>query len=167
MLDVLKQNRDIKGEQTGLSVTELQKLMDYYAAKSIELENTIAQQTDKKNKTAELANKIEEQIKEEEKKNISTAGRLTLQLNAAMPVKADFTISYIARNAYWTPFYDLRADNTQLPLKIFYKAKIVQTTGIDWKQVKLSLSTATPEQKGNAPELQSWFLGLYKSLYKL
>ena len=46
-----------------------------------------------------------------------------------------------------------------LPLKIFYKAKIVQTTGIDWKQVKLSLSTATPEQKGNAPELQSWFLG--------
>lgn len=76
-----------------------------------------------------------------------------------MPVKADFTISYIARNAYWTPFYDLRADNIQLPLKIFYKAKIVQTTGIDWKQVKLSLSTSTPEQKGDAPELQSWFLG--------
>jgi hypothetical protein len=159
LLDVLKQNRDIKGEQTGLSVTELQKLMDYYAAKSTELENTIAQQTEKKNKATELANKITEQIKEEEKKNISTAGRLTLRLNAAMSVKADFTISYIARNAYWTPFYDLRADNTQLPLKIFYKAKIVQTTGIDWKQVKLSLSTATPEQKDNAPELQSWFLG--------
>lgn len=76
-----------------------------------------------------------------------------------MPVKADFTISYIARNAYWTPFYDLRADNIKLPLKIFYKAKIVQTTGIDWKQVKLSLSTSIPGQKGNAPELQSWFLG--------
>ncbi len=159
LLDVLKLNRDIKGEQNGLSVIELGKLMDYYAAKSTELENTIAQQTEKKNKATELANKISEQIKEEEKKNISTAGRLTLQLNAAVPVKADFTISYIARNAYWTPFYDLRADNTQLPLKIFYKAKIVQTTGIDWKQVKLSLSTATPEQKGNAPELQSWFLG--------
>jgi hypothetical protein len=159
LLDVLKQNRDIKGEQTGLSVTELAKLMDYYATKSTELENIIAQQTAKKNKAAMLADKIQEQINEEAKKNISTSGRLTLQLNAAMPIKAEFTISYIARNAYWIPFYDLRADNTQLPLKIFYKAKIVQTTGIDWNQVKLSLSTATPAQKGNAPELQSWFLG--------
>jgi hypothetical protein len=159
LLDVLKQNRDIKGEQNGLSVTELAKLMDYYATKSTELENIIAQQTAKKNKAAILADKIQEQINEETKKNISTAGRLTLQLNAAMPMKAEFTISYIARNAYWIPFYDLRTDNTQLPLKIFYKAKIVQTTGIDWNQVKLSLSTATPAQKGNAPELQSWFLG--------
>lgn len=159
LLDVLKMNRDIKGEQNGLSVTELTKLMNYYQTKSNELQNTIAQQTEKKNKNADLAEKIKEQITEEEKKNISTAGRLTLQLNAAMPLKADFTISYIARNAYWIPFYDLRADNIKLPLKIFYKAKIVQTTGIDWKQVKLSLSTATPEQKGIAPELQSWFLG--------
>jgi hypothetical protein len=159
VLDVLKMNRDIKGEQNGLSVTELGKLMDYYQTKSAELQNVIALQTEKKNKTASLAEKIKEQITEEDKKNTSTAGRLTLQLSAAMPVKADFTISYIARNAYWIPFYDLRADNIKLPLKIFYKAKIVQTTGIDWKQVKLSLSTAAPEQKGIAPELQSWFLG--------
>ena len=159
LLEVLKLNRDIKGQQTGLSVTELEKLMDYYQTKSTELQNTIAQLTEKKNKTAILANKIREQINEEDKKNVSTAGRLTLELNAAIPLKADFTISYIARNAYWQPFYDLRADNIKLPLKIFYKAKIVQTTGIDWKQVKLSLSTATPSQKGIAPEMQSWFLG--------
>lgn len=159
LLDVLKMNRDIKGQQNGLSVTELQKLVDYYQAKSTELQSAIIQLTEKKNKAAILAGKIKEQIAEEDKKNVSTAGRLTLELNSAMTVKADFTISYIARNAYWLPYYDLRADNIQLPLKISYKAKIVQTTGIDWKQVKLSLSTATPSQKGTAPELQSWFLG--------
>ena len=159
LMDVLKMNRDIKGEQNGLSVMELEKLMDYYQTKSIELQASIALLTEKKNKATIIAGKIKEQIEEEAKKNISTAGRLILELNAAMPLKADLTISYIARNAYWIPFYDLRAENIQLPLKIFYKAKIVQTTGIDWKQVKLSLSTATPSQKGVAPELQSWFLG--------
>jgi hypothetical protein len=41
-----------------------------------------------------LAEKIKEQIAEEEKKNISTAGRLTLQLNSTMPVKADFPFNY-------------------------------------------------------------------------
>lgn len=159
LLDVLKMNRDIKGDQNGLSVAELEKLMNYYQVKLTELQNAIAGLTEKKNNAIVLADKIKQQIDEEDKKNMSTAGRLTLEINAAMPLKADFVITYIAPNAYWQPFYDMRADNIQLPLKIFYKAKIVQTTGIDWKQVKLSLSTAAPSQKRNAPELESRFLG--------
>ena len=166
LLDVLKANRDIKGEQTGLSVTELTKLMDYYQTKSLELQNNVAQLLEKKNKANELAYKLQKQIEEEKKKNVSTAGRLTLQLNAAMTTKADFTVSYIARNAYWTPFYDVRVENTKTAAKLFYKAKIIQSTGIDWKQVKLSLSTSVPNQKGNAPLLQSWFLG-YVNSYSL
>jgi hypothetical protein len=159
LLEVLKANRDIKGEQDGLSVTELAKLMDYYQTKSLELQNSVAQLVEKKKKATELADKIQKQITEEQKKNISTAGRLTLQLSAAMTTKADLSISYISRNAYWMPFYDVRVENIKSPAKLLYKAKIVQTTGIDWKQIKLSLSTSVPAQKGNAPILQSWFLG--------
>ena len=159
LLEVLKLNRDIKGQQNGLSVTELQKLMDYYAAKWTELQNTLTQQKGKRSKLLLQNGRVKEQIVEEEKKNTSTAGRLTLQLNAAMPIEADFAITYIARNAYWTPFYDVRADNIQQPVKLMYKAKVVQTTGIDWKAVKLSLSTASSSHSSNAPELASWFLG--------
>lgn len=159
MLEVLKANRDIKGEQSGLSVAELMKLMDYYQTKSLELQGNVALMLEKKKKAAEQADKIQKQIDEEQKKNVSTAGRLTLQVSAAMATKAEFTISYIARNAYWTPFYDVRVENIKNPVKLFYKAKIIQTTGIDWKQVKLSLSTSVPAQKGDAPLLQSWFLG--------
>lgn len=159
LLEVLKANRDIKGEQSGLSVAELMKLMDYYQTKSLELQGNVALMLEKKKKAAELADKIQKQIDEEQKKNVSTAGRLTLQVSAATATKAEFTISYIARNAYWTPFYDVRVENIKNPVKLFYKAKIIQTTGIDWKQVKLSLSTSVPAQKGDAPLLQSWFLG--------
>lgn len=159
LLEVLKANRDIKGEQSGLSVAELMKLMDYYQTKSLELQGNVALMLEKKKKAAEQADKIQKQIDEEQKKNVSTAGRLTLQVSAATATKAEFTISYIARNAYWTPFYDVRVENIKNPVKLFYKAKIVQTTGIDWKQVRLSLSTSMPAQKGDAPLLQSWFLG--------
>lgn len=159
LLEVLKANRNIKGEQTGLSVTELAKLMDYYKAKSLELQSDVLLLNDKLKKANTLYSKVQNQIAEDQKKNVSTAGRLTLQLSAAIAGKADFTISYIARNAYWTPFYDIRVENTKSPVKMIYKAKIVQTTGIDWKQIKLSLSTSVPAQWGNAPLLQSWFLG--------
>ena len=81
-----------------------------------------------------------------------------MQLSVALAGKNDFTISYITPNAHWTPYYDIRVDDIKSPLKVIYKAKLVQTTGIDWKQVKLSLSTSVPNQWGNAPVLRSWFL---------
>ncbi len=159
LLEVLKANRDIKGTQTGLSVAELVKLMEYYKIKSLELQTTLLQLAGRKKKITETADKIQNQIAEEEKKNVNTAGRFSLQLSAATGGNAVFTISYIARNAYWTPFYDVRIVNITSPVKLVCKAKIVQTSGIDWKGVKLSLSTSIPSQWGAAPQLQSWFLG--------
>ncbi|MEI9933762.1 MAG: hypothetical protein WDM71_02680 [Ferruginibacter sp.] len=46
-LKVLNSNKDIKGTQTGLSVAELIKLMDYYKTKSFELQTNIAKLNDK------------------------------------------------------------------------------------------------------------------------
>ncbi len=66
--------------------------------------------------------------------------------------------------AYWNPSYDLKVANISSPLTLIYKAKLVQTSGIDWKQVKLTLSTSVPNQNGNAPVLKTWFLGLIDPL---
>lgn len=158
LLDVLKANRDIKGQQTGLSVAELIKLMDYYKQKSTELQNDLAAFRERQKKLSEQVTKIRTQIREEENKNTRNRGQLKLQLSVASGGKYDFVISYITPNAYWTPYYDVRVDDIKSPLKIIYKAKIVQTTGIDWKKVKLSLSTSVPSQWGVAPILKSWFL---------
>ncbi|OJY93239.1 MAG: TonB-dependent receptor [Sphingobacteriales bacterium 40-81] len=158
LLDVLKTNKDIKGAQTGLSVAELIKLMDYYKSKSNELQEELKQQQEKQKKQRDLLIKINNQVAEEEKKNTKNEGRISLQLSVAVSGKYDFVVSYITPNAYWTPYYDIRVDDIKSPLKVVYKSKISQTTGIDWKKVKLSLSTSTPNQWGNAPVLNTWFL---------
>jgi len=158
LLSVLKSNKDIKGTQTGLSVAELIKLMDYYKLKSAELQNDLSALKEKKNKQSELINKLNLQLKEEQMKNTRSAGRVILQLSAALNVSSEFTISYLTPNAYWTPYYDLKVEGIKSPINIVYKAKISQTTGVDWKKVKLSLSTSTPSQYGAAPLLRSWFL---------
>jgi hypothetical protein len=158
LLEVLKVNRDLKGSQTGISVAELVKLMDYYKSKSTELQHELTIQRDKQKRVNAQILRVRNQISEEEKKNTKVSGRLQLQLSVALAGKADFLISYITQNAFWTPYYDIRVDDIKSPLKVLYKAKLVQTTGIDWKQVKLSLSTSLPSQWGNAPLLTSWFL---------
>jgi uncharacterized protein (TIGR02231 family) len=67
-------------------------------------------------------------------------------------------ISYITNSASWQPFYDLRAENINASIDLAYKAKVTQTTGIDWKKVKLTLSSGNPNQNNVAPLLQAWFL---------
>jgi len=165
LLEVLKSNRELKGSQTGLSVAELARLMDYYKIKSAELQNDLAQQKEKQKKLLEIAAKIKNQIQEEETKNTKQAGRLHLQLLVAVTGKYNFLVSYITPNAYWTPTYDIRVENIKSPLKVVYKAKVVQTTGIDWKRIKLSLSTSLPSQWGNAPVLKSWFLSYINPIH--
>ena len=159
LLDVLRSNKNIKGEQTGLSVAELVKLMDYYKNKSLELNNEAGLWNDRKKKNEERIFHIKKQMGEELKKNSSNTGRLLLKLSVAVAGKYDLVISYIAKNAFWTPYYDVRVTSTKEGIKLVRKAKIVQTSGIDWKQVKLSLSTSLPSQYGAAPVLESWFLG--------
>ncbi|MBK7883972.1 MAG: mucoidy inhibitor MuiA family protein [Chitinophagaceae bacterium] len=158
LLSVLKANKEIKGSQTGLSVNELIKLMDYYKLKSIEIQNEIAQLNQKQIKLLATIDKLNIQIEEEEKKNTKSTGKLILQLNCLVPGKYDFNLSYVSQNASWTPFYDIKAKDIKSPLKLIYKAKIYQTTGLDWKQVTLSLSTSSPSQTGLAPVFRAWFL---------
>ena len=159
LLEVLRLNREIKGTQTGLSVAELAKLMLYYKAKSLEVQNDLLEIRLKKTKLDAITAKITQQITEEQNKNTVSGGRIALQLNAALAGKYEFTVSYITQNAFWTPYYDIRVDNINSPLQFIYKAKISQTTGIDWKKVKLSLSTSMPRQFSNAPIFKTWFLG--------
>jgi uncharacterized protein (TIGR02231 family) len=158
LLELLKGGKEIRTAQAGLSVTDLMKLMEYYRTKSLQLQNEIAEYKEKERKLNEILSRLKSQVHEEEQKNTRTGGRLELQLNSSAAGNYHFTLSYITATAYWNPYYDLRVQNITKPLQLTYKARIVQYSGIDWKQVKLTLSTSQPNQRGNAPVLGSWFL---------
>jgi uncharacterized protein (TIGR02231 family) len=52
-------------------------------------------------------------------------------------------------------------DDIKNPVTIFYKANVFQNSGIEWKDVKLSFSNATPWVAGNIPVLNPWFVDFY------
>lgn len=158
LMQVLRTNRDLKGTQTGMNVAELSKLMEYYKTKMEELQASRTVLVDKTARVNEQMIKLKNQINEENSKNVTSAGRIILQLSVALSGNYDFTVSYVTPNANWNTYYDVRLDDIKSPLKILTKAKITQTSGIDWKQVKLSLSTSTPGQWGSAPLLNAWYL---------
>ncbi len=88
-------------------------------------------------------------------------GELTLQVMCQQAADAAVAISYYTTNAGWTPLYDIRVNSKTNVVKLIYKASITQTTGIDWKKTKLTLSTGTPSFGVVAPILSPWTLQLF------
>ncbi|HTL10479.1 MAG TPA: mucoidy inhibitor MuiA family protein, partial [Chitinophagaceae bacterium] len=158
LLEALKANREIRGAQTGVSVTELMKMMDYYKSKTLELQNEMALYHEKQAKLSDRLQQLKNQINEEAQKNNKTVGRLLLQVVTAAAGNYELAVSYMTPRASWNPSYELRVENVNKPMTLLYKARMSQTTGLDWKQVKLTLSTSLPSQNSNAPVLKSWFL---------
>lgn len=158
-IELLDKNQQVYGVNSGLSVAELTKMVEYYKSKRNEISNTIDVLDDKSKKLNEtltrLKNKLEINTQKEEK---TSKGKLVLQIMNESAGNVDFSINYLTNNAFWTPFYDLRANSVSEPIEMMYKAQVAQSTGIDWKQVKLTLSSGNPNQNNQAPILNPWFL---------
>ena len=158
-IDLLDKNQNVAGQNSGLNVSELIKLVDYYRAKRNELSNLVDVLIEKENKLKDKLSKLNSKLELNTQKQEKTSqGKLVLQVMTDVASSVNLDINYITANASWSPFYDLRADNINSPINLMYKAKVVQNTGIDWKKVKLTLSSGNPNQNNTAPILQAWFL---------
>ncbi len=158
-LEVLDRNNQLAGQQNGLNIPDLMKFIEYYRVKRTEIaiaENALTEKQNKLNERLnELRSRLQTNISKDEK---MSSGKLVLQVMNEAAGNVPFTINYLTQNASWTPFYDLRAENTTDPINMMYKAQVIQQTGIDWKKVKLTLSSGVPNQNNQAPLLQAWFL---------
>ena len=156
---LLDANQNVGGANSGLNVTELMKLVDFYKNKRSELDNAVVTLLEKETKLGlklkNLNNKLEINTQKEEK---NSKGKLIIQVMNEIAGLVNLDINYITNNASWNPFYDLRAENITAPINMMYKAQVIQNTGIDWKKVKLILSSGNPNQNNTAPLLSSWFL---------
>jgi uncharacterized protein (TIGR02231 family) len=82
--------------------------------------------------------------------------RIDLNADAAAP--ALLRVTYAVRGARWTPAYDARLDTAgkdgKPSLDLIRRAEIVQTTGEDWADVALAVSTVRTALGGSAPDLR-------------
>ena len=51
------------------------------------------------------------------------------------------------------------------PITLVYKANVSQNSGLDWKNIKLSLSSGIPNQSNETPILRAWHLNFMQQFY--
>ena len=155
---IIDSNKKVGGINNGLSVAELQKLLDLVGSKyeaMLHQKNTFEA---KWAKVDEHLNRLQKQLTAEQKKGTPEATRIVLKLMAPKAGASTVLITYYVQNAGWSPVYDFSTDDITKPSSLVYKANIHQSSGINWDNVRLKLSTDNPKEGIQAPVLNPWYL---------
>ena len=89
--------------------------------------------------------------------------RAIVRIETAAAGEVTLNLSYLIYEAEWTPRYDARVDAGEARVLLTQQALVTQTTGEDWQQVALSLSTARPSATVRLPdEPDPWYLDVYQ-----
>lgn len=149
------------------SLNLLKSAVDYYTLKLTELNKKILSLNKRKQEKQEKKSQMDLRMYNLEnfqnqsrpaQPNNSPIPRIVVTIQAKEVGTGKLSLSYVASNAGWTPLYDLRSDATTGKLSLTYKAQVYQNTGLDWNDVKISISTNNPKANKTKPELNPWYI---------
>ncbi len=160
--DLLLTNKTIGGNNTGVTVAELEKMANFYRNRLNEIRSKKLELLPKIKKYQERITKLTQQLNELDAQKNRPVGEILISVYANADVNnAELQIEYICSAASWHPQYEIRANDLDKPLNVLLKAEVMQNTGIDWNKVQLTLSTANPLLNNNKPILYPWWLQYY------
>jgi uncharacterized protein (TIGR02231 family) len=158
-LAVLQANRSIGGANNGIDAAKLTALVEYQIKKINSLKDEIIDLGIKDQGLQNQIAKINQQLSALNSKQNQSEGNIIVTVNSSSKSLASFEFSYLINsNVRWIPVYDIRVKNTSSPMEFILKAKVYQSTGEDWTDVKLSLNTSNPTDRVQKSNLTPWYL---------
>lgn len=155
---MLKENRSIGGSENGIETEQLKSAVAYYRSRMMENAKQQLEIKREVNILEDTIQKIQNQLNQLQDQDKQPVGEVEVVVETQQPARATFEISYYHGNASWQPLYDLRVQDVDQPVDLVYKAKVSQSTGEDWNNVNLTLSTGNPRESGTKPELNPWYI---------
>jgi uncharacterized protein (TIGR02231 family) len=160
-------NRAILVKETTFTLEQFKNVMDLYTNNIDQVTMT----TLKKERLIKDFNKqilsLQHQLADKLGTQQLPSGEILVSVISEKQVSGKLTFSYVVSNAGWYPSYDIRVDDIKNPVSIFYKANVFQNSGVEWKDVKLSFSNATPWVAGDIPVLNPWFVDFYNPVTRM
>ncbi len=161
-ISLLASNKKVSGETNGLSVAELTKLLDLYNTRYEGYLNRKSSLEEILNNTDERISKLNQQLNEVQRNGLQPGGQILVKFYTKDATASLITIDYVVSDAGWSTAYDIMADAVNMPIKLAYKANIHQNCGVNWDNVRLSLSTGNPNEGVTAPVLNPVYLAFYR-----
>lgn len=154
-------NQSIGGSNTGIKMDDLKAASDFFRTR---LSDIKLKELDIKSKTKIIQEKVTSftnQLEQMRSKQTSATYEILIVVSSKIKTTGTLEISYMVTNAGWYTAYNLRAENISNPISLEQQANVFQTTGEEWKNVKLTLNSGNPSLPGVKPQLNPWYLYTY------
>ena len=148
-----------------VSVADINANMELYKSKASALQHSINQDNRKIDDLKKTIRRLELQLGQDMANDKQLTGVLRISVSVPQAVNTTFSITYFTNLASWVPCYDINIASMDKPVVIKSKAQVAQITGLDWNNVKLTLSNASPNRTKEAPVFKTWFLNFYRQQY--
>jgi len=160
-------NRAMLVKETTITADHVKSVIDLYTSNIDQIATTRL----KKERLIKEYNKqitaLQQQISDKMGRQRLPSGEILVSVSSENLVQGKLTFSYVVANAGWYPSYDIRVEDIKNPVNIIYKANVFQNSGIDWNDVKLSFSNATPWVTGDIPVIYPWFIDFYTPIARM
>ena len=156
-IEFLNANRDIGGNQA-VSAANLKEATDFYSSRLASLKKRILDHSREISLLRQDAVELRSQINSITSVEDYANGEVLIKIKSDGATRVEIELTYVVSNAGWLPFYDIKAKDIDSPIAMIYKANVRQDTKVDWKNVKLRLSTANPDRSGVQRELRTYYL---------
>ncbi len=150
-----------ESDKTELDADKWLKVLDFYSQKLEKLNKEIRQTERSRRTLNDQINKLNWQLQHSGKSTQKTKRQVAVNVTLVQAGNLTLSLTYIVYNAAWKPVYDLRVVSETKQMAIAYSALVNQTTGENWENTALKLSTARPQVAGYQPELSPWRLNVY------
>jgi TonB-dependent SusC/RagA subfamily outer membrane receptor len=144
-----------------LTSAELSQLLELYREN---LNRLLNEKNTTNSKIQSLQNEIKvlnQQIRENSRVVKNRFKEVVAEILSDKAQTLTFKLSYLVTDAGWMPAYDIRSKDANSPLSVTYKAKIYQSTGIDWNNVNFEINSGDPGSNSTKPELNTRYIGYY------
>ena len=156
---LLHDNRQLAGTEKGLSAADLQEGVRFYRERIAAIKRSYLVLGDSLRTNDERREVLQRKLAEKgETERVPATSEVIVVVEAEQAVRAIFALSYLVATAGWTPEYDVRVQSVDQPIDLRYLARVQQSSGEDWTDVRLGLSTGDPRESVEVPELRVWRL---------
>jgi uncharacterized protein (TIGR02231 family) len=156
-LALIGKNNDIKG-QAVLDVADLEDFLIFYRSNLPLIKGSLLAIDEKTKKVNNQLQRLKNQLKSLKSSSEKVSGKVEIELSSASNSTANLSLNYYVTKAGWTPYYNLRTSGLNAPVEMEFNAKVFQNTGIEWKNISLTLATGRAHVDGSAPRLNTWFV---------
>lgn len=159
---LIQENQRIVNEKEKITAQDIAQLADFYRERLITIRKKKFRNSKDLKELDQVKIQLEKQLQELHYQRGKRMGEVVLNIAAEQSSKIIVEFTYLSYNAGWTPIYDLRCGGTDNPINLVYKANVAQTTGYDWSDIDLVISTGNPTANNNRPILHPWFIDFYE-----